>query len=64
MDTAFNAEAFAIILALIGVVIMIAALISGLIERTNLPQVVEGASSIDRPAIPSSDVLIVFDIMV
>ncbi len=39
MDTTFNAEAFAIILALIGVVIMIAALISGLIERTNLPQV-------------------------
>jgi NhaP-type Na+/H+ or K+/H+ antiporter len=39
METTFDAEAFAIILALIGVVIMIAALISGLIERTNLPQV-------------------------
>lgn len=32
-------EQFAVILAVIGVVIMIAALISGLIERTNLPQV-------------------------
>jgi NhaP-type Na+/H+ or K+/H+ antiporter len=39
MEQAFNAEAFAIIMALIGVVIIIAALISGLIERTNLPQV-------------------------
>ncbi|HET6313131.1 MAG TPA: cation:proton antiporter [Chloroflexia bacterium] len=35
----FNGESFALILALIGVVIMIAALISGLIERSNLPQV-------------------------
>src|SRR4028118_502669 len=35
----FSGEGFAIILALIGVVIMIAALISGLIERSNLPQV-------------------------
>lgn len=35
----FSGEAFAVILALIGVVIMIAALISGLIERSNLPQV-------------------------
>ena len=36
---AFNSQGFALILALIGVVIMIAALISGLIERSNLPQV-------------------------
>lgn len=35
----FSGESFALILALIGVVIMIAALISGLIERSNLPQV-------------------------
>ena len=35
----FSGESFAVILALIGVVIMIAALISGLIERSNLPQV-------------------------
>ncbi len=35
----FSGESFGVILALIGVVIMIAALISGLIERSNLPQV-------------------------
>ncbi|MDQ3930382.1 MAG: cation:proton antiporter [Chloroflexota bacterium] len=34
-----SAESFALMLALIGVVIIIAALISGLIERSNLPQV-------------------------
>lgn len=36
---AFNPESFVVILALVGVVIMVAALISGLIERSNLPQV-------------------------
>ncbi len=36
---AFNAEAFAIALAIIGVVIIIAALLSGLVERSGLPQV-------------------------
>ncbi|HEY0070952.1 MAG TPA: cation:proton antiporter [Chloroflexia bacterium] len=35
----FSGDTFAVILAVIGVVIMIAALISGLIERSNLPQV-------------------------
>lgn len=35
----FGGEQFAVILAVIGVVIMVAALISGLIERTNFPQV-------------------------
>src|SRR3954453_4008651 len=38
MET-FNPQSFTIVLALIGVVIMVAALISGLIERSNLPQV-------------------------
>ena len=36
---AFSAETFAAILALIGAVIIVAALLSGLIERSNLPQV-------------------------
>jgi sodium/hydrogen antiporter len=36
---AFNTETFVAVLALIGVVIMIAALFSGLIERTNIPPV-------------------------
>lgn len=36
---AFNAHAFAMTLALIGIVIVIAALLSGFIERSNLPQV-------------------------
>ncbi|HYP19062.1 MAG TPA: hypothetical protein VEY08_03230, partial [Chloroflexia bacterium] len=38
MET-FSAEAFSIILAVVGAVIIVAALISGLIERTNFPQV-------------------------
>jgi NhaP-type Na+/H+ or K+/H+ antiporter len=38
MET-FSAETFALTLALVGMVIMVAALISGLIERSNLPQV-------------------------
>lgn len=39
MEGATSAESFALILALVGVVIVIAALISGLIERTGFPQV-------------------------
>jgi NhaP-type Na+/H+ or K+/H+ antiporter len=35
----FSAEAFAAVLALVGVVIMLAALLSGFIERSNFPQV-------------------------
>ena len=35
----FNTESFVSVLALVGVVIMVAALISGLIERSNFPQV-------------------------
>jgi NhaP-type Na+/H+ or K+/H+ antiporter len=38
MET-FSAEAFSTILAVVGAVIIVAALISGLIERTNFPQV-------------------------
>ncbi len=36
---AFNAEAFAIALAIIGVVIIVSALLSGLVDRSGLPQV-------------------------
>ena len=36
---AFNAEAFAIALSIIGVVIIISALLSGLVDRSGLPQV-------------------------
>ena len=36
---AFNAESFAITLAIIGVVIIVSALLSGLIDRSGLPQV-------------------------
>lgn len=36
---AFNAESFAAVLALVGIVILVAALLSGLIERSNFPQV-------------------------
>src|SRR5690242_21918502 len=35
----FNSESFAAILALVGLVIIVAALLSGLIERVALPQV-------------------------
>ncbi|MEO6456844.1 MAG: cation:proton antiporter, partial [Chloroflexia bacterium] len=35
----FNTESFVAVLALVGIVIMVAALISGLIERSNFPQV-------------------------
>src|SRR5690242_9848677 len=35
----FNSESFAAILALVGLVIIVAALLSGLIERSNFPQV-------------------------
>ncbi|HEX9990372.1 MAG TPA: cation:proton antiporter [Chloroflexia bacterium] len=38
MET-FSAEAFSTILAVVGAVIIVAALISGLVERTNFPQV-------------------------
>ena len=37
--TAFSAETFAATLALIGIVIMVSALLSGLIERSGMPQV-------------------------
>src|SRR5262245_31038411 len=39
METSFSPEHFIVTLALVGVVIVIAALLSGLIERSNLPQV-------------------------
>lgn len=39
MEGALNAEAFAMALALIGIVILVSALLSGLIERSGLPQV-------------------------
>src|ERR687883_424890 len=37
--TAFSAESFAAALAIIGLVIIVSALLSGLIERSGLPQV-------------------------
>jgi hypothetical protein len=48
----FNQEAFVAILALVGLVIVVAALASGLVERSNVPQVavfLALARSWDRP---------------